>query len=134
MARRSAAASRSASRPWVGRSSSSSGPTRANPAGDVFFGVTLPSPETLPEACMTVSRFGAAPRLLAALGLYALVPSLLPAQRQETAPAVANSAGDKKADPLGTEGYISPPDEIARLVNAPRESNFSWTNTNPGSR
>ena len=41
------------------------------------------------------------------------------------------SAADKV---LAAEGYVLPPEPIARLVNAPRESNFTYSAVSPGSR
>src|SRR5262245_34189010 len=32
----------------------------------------------------------------------------------------------KANDPIYAEGYIRPPEAIAKLVDAPRESNFTW--------
>ncbi|HYW31212.1 MAG TPA: prolyl oligopeptidase family serine peptidase [Gemmatimonas sp.] len=41
---------------------------------------------------------------------------------------------EAKADPISAEGYIAPPEAIARLVTAPREANASFVSPNPGSR
>ncbi len=49
-----------------------------------------------------------------------------------TPPAPAKEVADPAA-PLSVEGYIKPPESIAHLVTAPRESNFTYTAASPGS-
>ena len=34
-------------------------------------------------------------------------------------------------DPINAEGYIKPPEAVAKLVAAPRMSNFTWGNPSP---
>ena len=38
----------------------------------------------------------------------------------------------KANDPIYAEGYVRPPEAIAKLVDAPRESNFTWASPSPG--
>ena len=62
--------------------------------------------------------------------------SLLPAQRGGggRATAAAPAPAPVITPAIVTEGYLTPPDAIAKLVNAPREANFSYTATSPGAR
>ncbi len=66
--------------------------------------------------------------------LLALAPVSLLAQRSGGNPAPTTPKVVVITPALATEGYLSPPDEIAKLVNAPRESNFSYTAASPGAR
>lgn len=52
------------------------------------------------------------------------------------AQAAATAAGNasQAADPITAEGYITPPEAIAKLVNAPRETNVTYASPSPGSR
>lgn len=68
-------------------------------------------------------------RSVALAGLLAL-PSAAPA----VAAAQNAPAAPKAADPLADEGYVKPPEAIARLVTAPRERNASFTAPSPGAR
>lgn len=77
-------------------------------------------------------------RLLALTGLLALpfaAPAPLAAQNQTGASAnAAGSSAVAKGDLLADEGYVAPPEAIAKLVTAPREKNVSFTNPSPGAR
>ena len=71
--------------------------------------------------------------------LLAGLSTTLTAQRGGgSPPAAANTAAAKPpvvvTPALVTEGYLAPPENIARLVNAPRELNFSYTAASPGAR
>jgi dipeptidyl aminopeptidase/acylaminoacyl peptidase len=65
------------------------------------------------------------------------LPVVLAAQGPESArttasrPAAAPTTSDAI---LAKEGYVAPPDPIARLVNAPRQSNYTYTAVTPGTR
>jgi dipeptidyl aminopeptidase/acylaminoacyl peptidase len=68
-----------------------------------------------------------------------LLPSLLVAQGRQTAPSAAANAGSTvraaaAADPIASEGYITPPEAIVRLVTAPRERNTTLSSPSPVSR
>jgi hypothetical protein len=68
-----------------------------------------------------------APLVAGALALAAT--STLAAQNQ-----AVGAASSAKADPITAEGYIAPPEAIAKLVTAPRELNASFTSPSPGAR
>ena len=70
-------------------------------------------------------------RVLFAAAAVAVCTSTLSLQAGAQDRAAANSA---KPDPITAEGYITPPEAIARLVTAPREANASFTTPNPGTR
>jgi dipeptidyl aminopeptidase/acylaminoacyl peptidase len=58
-----------------------------------------------------------------------------PAQAPQAMGAASSTTPMSAADRvLATEGYVLPPDPIARLVNAPRESNFTYSAVSPGAR
>jgi dipeptidyl aminopeptidase/acylaminoacyl peptidase len=61
-------------------------------------------------------------------------PLVQVASAQATGAQDRNAATGAKPDPISAEGYITPPEAIARLVTAPREANASFTAPNPGSR
>ena len=67
------------------------------------------------------------------LGSFALAAPARTQSRTATNAAVSPAAG-VRSDPISAEGYIAPPDAIARLITAPREANASFTMPNPGSR
>ena len=69
-----------------------------------------------------------APALVAGVVAFTATPTLA-AQNQP-----ANAASAAKADPISAEGYIAPPEAIAKLVTAPREANASFTSPSPGAR
>ncbi|MBY0490920.1 MAG: prolyl oligopeptidase family serine peptidase [Gemmatimonadaceae bacterium] len=69
---------------------------------------------------------------LSLLGVLAL-PGTLVAQNAATSPAAGQTKGDKP-DPLTDEGYVTPPEAIAKLIAAPREQNRSFTAPSPGAR
>ena len=78
-------------------------------------------------------------RVTCALAFAALVlPKVLIAQRggPSNRPAATPTAAvpGNGNEPYAKEGYVLPPEPIARLVNAPRESNFTYTAVSPGSR
>lgn len=77
-------------------------------------------------------------RLLALSGLLALpfaAPAPLAAQNQTGASAnAASSSAGAKGDLLTDEGYVTPPEAIAKLVTAPRDKNVSFTAPSPGGR
>ena len=82
-----------------------------------------------------------APRSRAACGLALLVlvlPLSLAAQRgggpRVATPVPTAAVPGNGNEPYAKEGYILPPEPIARLVNAPRESNFTYTAVSPGAR
>ncbi|MEN9507818.1 MAG: hypothetical protein RLZZ621_381 [Gemmatimonadota bacterium] len=50
------------------------------------------------------------------------------------APSIAVAQSAKGADPIESEGYVTPPEAITRLVTAPRERNTSFTTPSPGTR
>ena len=86
---------------------------------------------------MHAPRAGAIRRLLTLVVMLGIgATSVLTAQRgggarggsATTAPAPVVTPA------LVTEGYLTPPPAIARLVNAPRESNFTYTSASPGAR
>ena len=54
----------------------------------------------------------------------------LAAQNRPTAPPARPASGD----PITDEGYVRPPDAIARLVTAPREANVGLTTPSPVTR
>ena len=66
------------------------------------------------------------------------LPFTLAAQGPESARTTDASATGRHptgADAiLASEGFVQPPDPIARLVTAPRESNFTYTVVSPGAR
>ena len=66
----------------------------------------------------------------AALSLLA-GPSAASAQNR---PAAAPPARPASSDPITDEGYVRPPDAIARLVTAPRENTVSLTTPSPVTR
>ncbi|AMW04525.1 S9 family peptidase [Gemmatimonas phototrophica] len=71
-------------------------------------------------------------RSLALLGLLALlwaVPAKAAAQNQ-----TGNSATAGKGELLADEGYVTPPEAIAKLVTAPRDKNVSFSAPSPGTR
>ncbi|HCT56886.1 MAG TPA: S9 family peptidase [Gemmatimonas aurantiaca] len=72
-------------------------------------------------------------RMALAVGLL-VVPSLVTAQNRPGANAAPAASAAKPADPLADEGYIAPPEAIARLVTAPREGNASFSAPSPGNR
>ncbi len=53
---------------------------------------------------------------------------------QNRAPAGATSTNGSSTDPIAAEGYIAPPEALARLIAAPRETNVSFTTPSPGAR
>ena len=76
-------------------------------------------------------------RLLAVTGLLALpfaLPQPLAAQNQSGAPANAAAPAAAKGDLIADEGYVTPPEAIAKLVTAPREKNVSFSAPSPGAR
>ena len=79
-------------------------------------------------------------RAACGLALLAIVlPITLPAQggpstRNAAAKTPAAAVPGNGNEPYAKEGYILPPEPIARLVNAPRESNFTYAATSTGSR
>ncbi|HYV97284.1 MAG TPA: hypothetical protein VE967_07535, partial [Gemmatimonadaceae bacterium] len=68
-------------------------------------------------------------RSLGRLSLGILLPCAVFAQSQND--PVRAPAGKNANDPIYAEGYIKPPDAVARLVAAPRSSNFTWGNPSP---
>ncbi|MCE2902145.1 MAG: prolyl oligopeptidase family serine peptidase [Gemmatimonas sp.] len=73
-------------------------------------------------------------RDLIVLGLLSL-PAALPAQNRPGANAATPASGAvAKPDLLADEGYVSPPEAIARLVTAPRETNATFATPSPGNR
>src|SRR5882724_7633273 len=69
-------------------------------------------------------RESASMRALArSLVAIALLTSAAPAQ---TVVKQQGKTPPKADDPIYAEGYIRPPEAIARLVDAPRELNFTW--------
>jgi dipeptidyl aminopeptidase/acylaminoacyl peptidase len=81
-----------------------------------------------------VRAIGRLVMLVAAIGIGST--SLLPAQRGAGGRSAANAPAPAPVvtPEIVTEAYLSPPEAIARLVNAPRESNFSYTTASPGAR
>jgi dipeptidyl aminopeptidase/acylaminoacyl peptidase len=76
-----------------------------------------------------------APRRAATLaGLLLLTPLCASAAEAQTAQAPGTQAAARAADPLADEGYVKPPEAIARLVAAPRERNANYTTPSPGAR
>ncbi len=78
------------------------------------------------------ARFG-----LLTLGALAITPLVVSAsadaQPRPTA-AAANPTSASARDPITAEGYVLPPEAIARLVAAPRDLNASFTSPSPVSR
>jgi dipeptidyl aminopeptidase/acylaminoacyl peptidase len=68
-------------------------------------------------------------------GRYAVALSLtlasIPLTAQQNGGPVRTGAGGNSSDPIEAEGYITPPDGIAKLVGAPRMNNFTWGNPSP---
>ncbi len=71
---------------------------------------------------------GAAGFLLASCLTAIAAP--LSAQNRAGAAVAANAT----VDPITAEGYIAPADGLVRLIDAPRETNMSFTAPSPGSR
>ncbi|WP_396214230.1 S9 family peptidase [Gemmatimonas sp.] len=71
-------------------------------------------------------------RSLALLGLLAL-PAAFPATARAQNQVSTNGAA-AKGDLLAEEGYVTPPEAIAKLVTAPRDKNASFTSPSPGAR
>lgn len=93
-----------------------------------------------PLANAAGARHGALPSTLARAVALAVsvsglltVPALLTAQNRAGNTATS-SPTSRAADPLTDEGYIAPPEAIAKLVTAPRESNVAYTVPSPGGR
>lgn len=78
------------------------------------------------------------PALLAAslAAMFAPAASPLVAQNAASPAASSSSAASSsaKSDPLADEGYITPPEAIAKLVAAPRELNATYSTPSPGAR
>jgi dipeptidyl aminopeptidase/acylaminoacyl peptidase len=74
------------------------------------------------------------PRPLCALALAGALalPAALAAQNQAQTQSAARA--DQKADLLNDEGYVTPPEAIAKLIAAPRETNRILTAPSPGAR
>ncbi|MBL0937912.1 MAG: S9 family peptidase [Gemmatimonadaceae bacterium] len=73
------------------------------------------------------------PALLATLTL----PHTVAAQASNSGSAGASASASNssaKSDPLADEGYVTPPEAIARLVTAPRELNSTFASPSPGNR
>jgi len=68
-------------------------------------------------------------------GLIAAAP-WGPSLEAQTRPQSASNAAAASAsgDPITAEGYITPPEAVARLAAAPRETNVSFTTPSPGAR
>jgi dipeptidyl aminopeptidase/acylaminoacyl peptidase len=49
-------------------------------------------------------------------------------------PLAAQAKPAQNSDPISAEGYISPPEALAKLVTAPREANVTYASPSPGSR
>ncbi|HEY3933752.1 MAG TPA: prolyl oligopeptidase family serine peptidase [Gemmatimonadales bacterium] len=74
---------------------------------------------------------------MTAFAVVALFPWILSAQGPESARTTAahpSSTPSASEAILATEGYVAPPDPIARLVNAPRQSNYTYSTVTPGAR
>lgn len=55
--------------------------------------------------------------------------------QSSAAPRISVAArADSAVDPITAPGYIAPPAAIARLVDAPRDSNYAYSSANPGNR
>ncbi len=79
----------------------------------------------------------AVPRYLLVTGVLAACQSFAPfgsPLAAQTRPAAASAASGTAADPIAAEGYIAPPEGLARLVAAPREMNVTFTTPSPGAR
>ena len=85
------------------------------------------------SAYPTVSRQILLTGAIAAVQVVASFSTSLAAQNRP--PAASAAAQDvKNTDPIAAEGYIAPPEALARLVAAPRETNVSFTAPSPGAR
>ncbi len=76
-------------------------------------------------------------RVVPLVGLLAAHLALIPSAHGQARPqpaAVNATAGSAAADPISAEGYIAPPEAVARLAAAPRETNVSYTVPSPGAR
>lgn len=76
-------------------------------------------------------------RALALTGLLALpfaAPLPLAAQNQVAPTTGAGTPPGSKGELLADEGYVTPPEAIAKLVTAPRDRTVSFTNPSPGAR
>jgi dipeptidyl aminopeptidase/acylaminoacyl peptidase len=58
--------------------------------------------------------------------------TMAPARSLLAQAASANAM--QSADPITAEGYITPPEAIAKLITAPRESNVTYSAPSPGAR
>ena len=56
----------------------------------------------------------------------------LPHSAREAGAQERNAVNGAKPDPISAEGYITPPEAIAKAVTAPREANARFTAPNPG--
>lgn len=75
------------------------------------------------------------PLVLAQLTAALWTPLAAQNRVPDAANAAKTSAAAAKAnDPISAEGYIAPPEALARLVTAPRETNVTFSAPNPGSR
>jgi dipeptidyl aminopeptidase/acylaminoacyl peptidase len=88
----------------------------------------VPTRQIVPRYLLVTGTLAA---LQAALQVTAA--TALAAQNRPPA-ATPSSANATSTDPIAAEGYIAPPEALARLVAAPRETNVSYTTPSPGAR
>lgn len=88
------------------------------------------------SASLPALRPALRPALFAASLAAMFAPAAIPLVAQNAAgPAASSSASSSaKSDPLAEEGYITPPEAIAKLVAAPRELNATYSTPSPGAR
>ncbi len=70
---------------------------------------------------------------LTLLGALA-APGVLTAQNAAGSQAASATRTDAKSELLNDEGYVTPPEALAKLIAAPRETNRSFTAPSPGAR